>query len=143
MLATVRTGDVRKLLLLCNDTTALASSASVADMKIPRGSASRPQKTADVDFIPMGGEDGMHGAPAIHVATARGDAAMVSALLNKSGCGADVDLVNPSTGYTPLHLAVVQDDATILKLLIEVSLPENVRYSSYFATCCVLHLFNV
>lgn len=47
---------------------------------------------------------------------------MVTALLSKSGCGADVDLFNPRTGYTPLHLAVVQDDPAMVSLLIDVSM---------------------
>ena len=93
------------------------------------GGSSRQQTNADVDFIPTGDDADAavtaagngDGGPAIHVAIARGDSAMVSALLSKF-CAAEVDLFNPRTGYTPLHLATAHDNPAIMSLLIEVSL---------------------
>ena len=140
VLAAVRAGDAKKLLLLC-DGTAVASDASAAE-KGARDSISRRQTNADVDFIPVGDDPDLHEGPAVHVATARGDSAMLSALLSKSGCGADVDLFNPRTGYTPLHLAVAQDDPAMVRLLIEVSvLPAQRSLHARFACAVRRHIW--
>ena len=130
VLAAVRAGDAKKLLLLC-DGTAVTSGASA--MNGARDSISR-QTSADVDFIPVG--DDLYGGPAVHVATAKGDSAMLSALLSTSGCGADVDLFNPRTGYTPLHLAVAQDDPAMVSLLIEVGVlpPQRSLHATFVCT---------
>eukprot|EP01046_Picozoa_sp_COSAG06_P050411 COSAG06_NODE_7979_length_2306_cov_1.014453_1_plen_369_part_00 len=134
VLAAVRTGDVQKLLLLCNDDATQsvapgASSTGEIAAETVAGGSSRQQTNADVDFIPTGDDADAavtaagsgDGGPAIHLAIARGDSAMVSALLSKS-CAAEVDLFNPRTGYTPLHLATAHDNPAIMSLLIEVSL---------------------
>ena len=111
----VKSGEVDSLLRLCADVPPTKSDVD-DDGTTKR---QRKQTGADVDYVPTGDDEtSSAGGPPLHWAVGLGDTAMAAALLSKA-CGADVDIFNPRTGYTPLHLATAEDRPGMISVLIE------------------------
>ena len=111
----VKSGDVDSLLWLCADVPPAKDGVNDDGGTTKKR---RKQTGADVDYIPTGDDEASAGGPPLHLAVGLGDTAMAAALLSKA-CGADVDVFNPRTGYTPLHLATAEDRPAVISVLIE------------------------